>query len=60
MLDYEDTDFAAIASSMGLEARRVTDFVDFEEAFKAALKSEKPFLIDVVVKKANHDRLTTL
>jgi acetolactate synthase-1/2/3 large subunit len=59
-LEYDETDFAAIANAMGVKGYKVKDFVEFEEAFKAALQSDSPTLIDVVVKRASCMRLETL
>ncbi|MBN2153726.1 MAG: hypothetical protein JW839_19875, partial [Candidatus Lokiarchaeota archaeon] len=41
-LEYEETDFAAIANSMGVKGYKVKDFVEFEDAFKAALLGDAP------------------
>ncbi|NMC05382.1 MAG: hypothetical protein GYA24_09230, partial [Candidatus Lokiarchaeota archaeon] len=59
-LEYDETDFAAIANSMGVKGIKAKDFVEFEDAFKAALQSDAPVLIDVVVKRASYMRLETL
>ncbi len=60
VMEYEEADFSAIARGFGVDSVKVNDFVQFEDAFKRALESDKPTLIDVTVKRASHLRLQTV
>ncbi|MFC8503392.1 thiamine pyrophosphate-dependent enzyme [Pedococcus sp. NPDC057267] len=44
----DNPDIAAVATAMGLTARRVTDPDDLDEAIATALASRTPYLLDVV------------
>ena len=45
----DGVDFVKIAEGLGCEARRVTSREEFEVAFKEALESKKPFVIDCII-----------
>ena len=45
--DLQNPDFAAVASAMGIYARRVTEPADLENALKAAFAHDGPAVIDV-------------
>jgi acetolactate synthase-1/2/3 large subunit len=51
VLDFNDTDFAAIAKAFGAHGARVTDSRDIKDAIADALASNRPALVDVVVSK---------
>ena len=50
-MDFHDPaiDFVALAQSMGVSARRITELDDFVPALQAALAHDGPDLLDVVV-----------
>ena len=45
----DGVDYVKIAEAMGADARRVTTQEEFVEAFKEALTSKKPFVIDAII-----------
>lgn len=45
----DGVDYVRIAEAMGAEARRVTTREEFTEAFKEALESKIPFVIDAII-----------
>ncbi len=45
------TDFIKLADAFGLKGKRVFDVKDFQEAFKEAVNSNAPYLIDAVIDK---------
>ena len=51
VLDFNDTDFAAIAKAFGAHGTRVDDSKDLKDAVSSALASNMPALVDVVVSK---------
>jgi acetolactate synthase-1/2/3 large subunit len=51
VLDFNDTDFAAIAKAFGAHGARVNDSNDLKDAIGHALASKMPALVDVVVSK---------
>ncbi len=51
VLDFNDTDFGAIAKAFGAHGSRVKDGKDIKDAFRDALASNMPALVDVVVSK---------
>ncbi len=51
VLDFNDTDFAAIAKAFGAHGARVKDSRDIKDALRDALASNMPALVDVVVSK---------
>ncbi|MBO0892104.1 MAG: thiamine pyrophosphate-binding protein, partial [Acidothermales bacterium] len=51
MNDYEDVDYAQVASDMGAHGKRVTDPDDLSPSIAAALESGRPALLDVIVDK---------
>jgi thiamine pyrophosphate-dependent acetolactate synthase large subunit-like protein len=51
VLDFNDTDFAAIAKAFGAHGARVTVSQDIKDALRDALASNMPALVDVVVSK---------
>jgi acetolactate synthase-1/2/3 large subunit len=51
VLDFNDTDFAAIAKAFGAHGARVNDSKDLKQAVRDALASKMPALVDVVVSK---------
>jgi len=51
VLDFNDTDFAAIAKAFGAHGARVNDSKDLKQAVNDALDSKMPALVDVVVSK---------
>ena len=51
VLDFNDTDFAAVAKAFGAHGARVTDSRDIKDAIADALASNRPALVDVVVSK---------
>lgn len=54
VLDFSDTDFAAVARAFGAFGERVTDVKDVKDAIRAALASGKPAFVDVVCSKETH------
>jgi acetolactate synthase-1/2/3 large subunit len=46
-VDLTTPDFPALAASMGVQATRVTGSAEFESAFRAAIASGKPALLDI-------------
>jgi acetolactate synthase-1/2/3 large subunit len=51
VLDFNDTDFAAIAKGFGAHGTRVTDSTNITDAIRNAVAAKTPALIDVVVSK---------
>jgi acetolactate synthase-1/2/3 large subunit len=51
VLDFSDTDFAAIAKAFGAHGARITDSNDIKDALRDALAADTPALVDVVVSK---------
>jgi acetolactate synthase-1/2/3 large subunit len=51
VLDFNDTDFAAIAKAFGAHGARVKDSHDIKDALRDALAANRPALVDVVVSK---------
>jgi acetolactate synthase I/II/III large subunit len=47
--DFTDADYSAVARGLGAEGIRVRTRSEFERAFKAALESDRPTVIDVMV-----------
>ncbi|MCX5818930.1 MAG: thiamine pyrophosphate-binding protein [Deltaproteobacteria bacterium] len=47
--DLTDADYAAAARALGADGLRVRTRAEFERAFKAALESDRPTVIDVIV-----------
>ena len=47
--DLSDVDFSTVARGLGAEAKRVQSGPEFEKAFKVALESENPTVIDVKI-----------
>jgi acetolactate synthase-1/2/3 large subunit len=47
--DFSDADYAAAARALGAEGVRVRALAEFERAFKVALESDRPTVIDVIV-----------
>jgi acetolactate synthase-1/2/3 large subunit len=62
VLDFRDTDFAAVARAFGAHGVRVTDRKDIADAVRGALAANAPAVVDVVVSKesvapsANNDK----
>lgn len=46
-VDFGEADYAAIARAFGIESACVTDPDDVREAVETALKSERPYLVDI-------------
>jgi acetolactate synthase-1/2/3 large subunit len=51
VLDFNDTDFAAIAKGFGAHGTRVTDSTNITDAIRNAVAAKTPALVDVVVSK---------
>jgi acetolactate synthase-1/2/3 large subunit len=47
--DFTDADYGAVARGLGAEGVRVRTRPGFEQAFKVALESDRPTVIDVIV-----------
>ena len=47
--DFTDADYSAVARALGAEGVRVRTRPEFERAFKVALESDRPTVIDVIV-----------
>jgi len=47
--DFTDADYSAVARGLGAEGVRVRTRSEFERAFKVALESDRPIVIDVIV-----------
>ena len=47
--DFTDADYSAVAHALGAEGVRVRTRPEFERAFNAALESDRPTVIDVIV-----------
>ena len=47
--DFTDADYSAVARALGAEGLRVRTRAEFERAFKMALESDRPTVIDVIV-----------
>ncbi len=46
--ELDNPDIAAVATALGLQARRVTDPKDVDGAVREALASDEPYLLDIV------------
>ncbi|TFG04995.1 MAG: thiamine pyrophosphate-binding protein [Promethearchaeota archaeon] len=57
LTEYEETNFAAIANTMGIEGLRIESPQEFRPALEKALASNKPTLLDVVVSRASSLRI---
>ena len=49
--------FAGIAQAMGCKGLKIEDPADFKPALSAAIDSDRPALIDVVINQEPHFRL---
>jgi acetolactate synthase-1/2/3 large subunit len=49
LVDFRNPDYAAYAKACGAEGYRVETLADFESAFRAALSSGKPTVIDAAI-----------
>jgi acetolactate synthase-1/2/3 large subunit len=47
--DFTDADYSAVARGLGAEGVRVRTRPEFERAFKVAIESDRPTVIDVIV-----------
>ncbi len=47
--DFTDADYGAVARGLGAEGVRVRTLPELEQAFKAALESDRPTVIDAIV-----------
>ena len=47
--DFTDADYSAVARALGAQGARVRTRLEFERAFKVALESDRPTVIDVMV-----------
>ena len=47
--DFTDADYSAVARALGAQGTRVRTHLEFERAFKVALESDRPTVIDVMV-----------
>ncbi len=45
----DKVDFVKVAEAMGARAKRVTDIAEFEAAFKEAMESKEPYVIDCII-----------
>ena len=59
LAEYPETNFAEIAKAIGIEGIRVKTIEDLKASLEKGFKSNKPFLIDVIVKRASHLRVRT-
>ena len=57
LMDKPETNFAEIAKAMGIQGIRVEGVNEIKPAFKKALNSDGPILLDVIVSKASHLRV---
>jgi len=57
LMDKPETDFAAIATAMGIQGIRVEGVNEIRPAFEKALNMDGPVLIDVITSKGSHLRL---
>ena len=55
----QETNFADVANSMGVEGIRVEELDDLRPALEKGLKSDKPTVVDVVTNRASHLRVRT-
>ena len=55
-VDFSDTDNAAVARAYGIAARRVENPRDLHGALKEALRTDAPFLVDIVVQPLEEAR----
>ncbi len=46
---YDKVDFVKLAEAMGSKAKRVETIEEFEEAFKEAVASNEPYLLDCII-----------
>jgi len=49
LVEFDNPDYVAFAKACGAQGYRVETLAEFEQAFKAALTSGKPTLIDAVI-----------
>ncbi|HUY01252.1 MAG TPA: thiamine pyrophosphate-binding protein [Candidatus Deferrimicrobium sp.] len=54
-VDFSDTNFAEIAKGFGCYGERVTDPCEIRNALERAHKSNKPAILDVIIKFETHD-----
>jgi acetolactate synthase-1/2/3 large subunit len=54
---YRQVDFAAVARELGVAAERVESETELRSAFRRAIESPGPFLLDVVVDGSAHPPL---
>jgi acetolactate synthase-1/2/3 large subunit len=47
--DFSDADYSAVARGLGADGVRVKNRPEFEKSFRAALESDRPTIIDVIV-----------
>jgi acetolactate synthase-1/2/3 large subunit len=59
LMDKPETDFAAIATAMGIQGIRVVGVNEIKPALEKALNIDGPVLIDVIISKASHLRVRT-
>jgi pyruvate dehydrogenase (quinone) len=57
LMDKQETDFAAIATAMGIKGIRVEGVNEIRPVFEKALNMDGPVLIDVITSKGSHLRL---
>ena len=66
VLDFRDTDFAAVARAFGAHGTRVTEPAHLQDAIRDALAAKMPALVDTIVSKesvapsANNDKTRTV
>lgn len=46
---YDKVDFVKVAEAMGAKAKRVETIEEFEAAFKEAVDSNEPYLLDCII-----------
>ena len=46
---YDKVDFVKLAEAMGAKAKRVETIEEFEAAFKEAVASNEPYLLDCII-----------
>lgn len=56
--DLSDADYSTVAHGLGAEGVRVNTRPEFEKSFKAALESDRPTVIDVIVDKEAYPPVT--
>ncbi|MHA1725294.1 MAG: thiamine pyrophosphate-binding protein [Promethearchaeota archaeon] len=59
LAEYPNTNFADIATAIGIDGIRVENLEQLRPALEKGLKAEKPTLIDIVVNRASHLRVRT-